>query len=407
MSHILPVDTTVLFYSDSGAADPFILDSATSGVLDEDRLEGSTPVDITSDVFTVTVRRGRSRWLDDIQTGTASVSVENRDRDYDPTGGGTYSTDIVPGKRIVIKTGSTTIFTGDIDDWNLNYTIDGDATATAVASDYLSLLGRTKLDGFTATSQLSGERIAAILDRTEVDFPVADRDIDDGVTTLQADTVSAGTDVVTYAKLVERTEGGRLFVSADGKLTFRNRRTAIPSTASATFDDTGSNIPYSNIGIQVGSELLYNRATVTRAGGTVQSADNVTSQDAYGIRTLDYTGLLFTADSESQDFADFLVSRYGTPRARFELLEVNLARLNSTQANTVIGLELGDVVRVIYSPPGGGSAIDQYGVVDKIEHTVGIDSHRVRFGLSSALDQPIILDDVSFGVLDSDYILAY
>lgn len=407
MSHILPVDTTVEFYADSGSADPFILDSPTNGILDEDALEGTSPVDITSDVFSVTVRRGKSRWLDDIQAGVASITVENRDRDYDPTGSGTYSTDIVPGKRLVVKTGGTTIFTGDIDDWNLNYTIDGDATATAVASDYLTLLGRTKLDGFTATSQLSGERLEAILDRIEVDFPVADRDIDDGVTTLQADTVSAGTDVVTYAKLVERTEGGRLFVSADGKLTFKNRRTAIPSTAAATFDDTGSNIPYSNIGVQVGSELLYNRATVTRAGGNVQSADNATSQDAYGIRTLDYTGLLFTADSDSQDFADFLVSRYGTPRARFELLEVNLARLSASQCATVIGLELGDVVRIIYSPPGGGTAIDQFGVVDKIEHTIGIDSHRIRFGLSSALDQPLILDDAVFGALDSDYILAY
>ena len=404
---MLPVATTVEFYADSGAADPFILDSATNGILDEDVLEGTSPVDITSDVFSVSVRRGRSRWLDDVQAGVCSVSVENRDRDYDPTGGGTYSTDIVPGKRLVIKTGGTTIFTGDIDDWNLDYTIDGDATATAVASDYLSLLGRTKLNEFTATSQLSGERLEAILDRGEVDFPVADRDIDDGVTTLQADTVSAGTDVATYAKLVERTEGGRLFVAADGKLTFRNRRTAIPSTASATFDDTGSNIPYSAIGVQVGSELLFNRATVTRAGGNVQDADNATSQDAYGIRTLNYDNLLFTSDTDSQDFADFLVSRYGTPRARFETLEVNVAALTSGQASTVIGLELGDVVRVIYSPPGGGSAIDQSGVIDKIEHTVGVDSHRIRFGLSSALDQPIILDDVVFGVLDSDYILAY
>lgn len=407
MSHILPLDTTVEFYADSGTADPFILDSPTNGILDEDTLEGTTPVDITSDIFTVTVRRGRSRWLDDIQAGTCSISVENRDRDYDPTGGGTYSTDIVPGKRLRIKTGATTIFTGDIDDWNLNYTIDGDATATAVASDYLTLLGRTKLDAFTATSQLAGERLEAILNRTEVDFPVADRNIDNGVTTLQADSVSAGTDVATYAKLVERTEGGRLFVAADGKLTFQNRRTAIPSTATATFDDTGSNIPYSNIGIQVGSELLYNRATVTRNGGTVQSADNATSQDAYGIRTLDYTGLLFTADSDSQDFADFLVGRYGTPRARIELLEINLARLNSSQANTVVALELGDVIRVIYSPPGGGTAIDQTGVVDKIEHTIGIDSHRIRFGLSSSLDQPLILNDPIFGALDSEYILAY
>jgi len=122
---------------------------------------------------------------------------------------------------------------------------------------------------------------------------------------------------------------------------------------------------------------------------------------------LNYDNLLFTSDTDSQDFADFLVSRYGTPRARFETLEVNVAALTSGQASTVIGLELGDVVRVIYSPPGGGTAIDQTGVVDKIEHTVGVDSHRIRFGLSSALDQPIILDDVVFGVLDSDYILAY
>ena len=81
MSHILPLDTTVEFYADSGAADPFILDSLTNGILDEDTLEGTTPVDITSDIFTVTVRRGRSRWLDDIHAGTCTISVENRDRD--------------------------------------------------------------------------------------------------------------------------------------------------------------------------------------------------------------------------------------------------------------------------------------------------------------------------------------
>lgn len=401
MSHILPVDTTVDFYSTGGVADPFVLDSAESGVLGEDVLEGVAPVDITADVFSVTVRRGRSRWLDDVQAGTCSVSVENRDRDYDPTGGGTYSNDIVPGKRLRIKTNGIPIFDGTIDDWNLNYTIDGDATATAVASDAFSLLGRTKLDGFTATSQLAGERIVAILDRSEVQFPESDRDIDDGVQTLQADTVSAGTDVATYAKLVERTEGGRLFVSADGKLTFRNRRTATPSTAQATFDDTGTNIPYSNIGVQVGSELLFNRATVTRAGGTVQSADDVNSQDAYGIRTLDYTNLLFPDDADSQEFANFLVSRYGTARVRFELLEVNLARLSAAQCTTVLNLDLGEVVRVIYSPPGGGSAIDQFGVVDKIEHTVTVDSHRIRFSLSTALDTYFTLDDPEFGILQS------
>ncbi|MGA1112014.1 MAG: hypothetical protein ACO3VO_10500, partial [Ilumatobacteraceae bacterium] len=251
-------------------------------------------------------------------------------------------------------------------------------------------------------------RLGAILDLPEVDFPAGTRDIDNGVTTLQADTIAAGTDVVTYAKLVERTEGGRLFVSADGDLTFKNRRTPVTSTVAATFDDTGSNIPYSGIGIQVGSELLYNRATVTRLGGAVQDADNTSSQTSYGVRALDYTGLLFTTDDESQTFASFLVSRYGTPRVRIDMLEINLARLSVTDANTVIGLELGDLVRVIYSPPGGGSALDQNGIVEGIEHTIGIDQHRVKLSFSSALETTVfVLNDAVFGVLDSVYTLAY
>lgn len=382
MSHTLPIDTTVFI--------------------------GDTPSDITSDVMSVSVRRGKSRWLDDVQAGTCSFTVDNRDRDYDPTIANAYSSLIVPQTKVTIKTGATEVFVGLIDDWNLDYTIDGMATASAVASDALSTLGRAKIDELTTTSQLAGVRLEAILDLPEVDFPSGDRDIDNGVTTLQADTIQGGTDVVTYAKLVERTEGGRLFVSADGKLTFQNRRTPVTSTVAATFDDTGSNIPYSAIGVQVGSELLYNRATVTRLGGAVQDADNSSSQTSYGVRALDYSGLLFTTDSESQTFASFLVAKYGDPKVRIDTLEINLSRLSVAQANTVVGLELGDLVRIVYTPPGGGAAIDQNGILEGIEHQIGIDQHRVRLSFSSALETTVfVLNDVVFGVLDSVYTLAY
>ena len=75
---ILPLDTTVEFYSTGGVADPFVLDSAESGVLGEDVLEGVLPVDITADVIQIAVRRGKSRWLDDIQAGTASITLNNQ-----------------------------------------------------------------------------------------------------------------------------------------------------------------------------------------------------------------------------------------------------------------------------------------------------------------------------------------
>jgi hypothetical protein len=400
------VSTAVLFYSDSGTADPFTLDSATSGVLDSDVLEGVTPVDITSDVYAIRIDRGRSRWLDDFTSGTCSISLNNRDRKYDPNGGGTYSNEIVPGKRFRITTASTPIFDGVTDDWDIQYTLDADSTASVVISDGFSDLGRTILTQTVTTSQLSSDRLTTILDRSDVGFPSAKRDIATGVTTLQADTIADGTDVATYTQLISRTEGGRVFIAADGNLTFRNRYETQTTIGALKFADDGTGVPFYGLSVAVGSELLYNRSLITRTGGSDQAADNLTSQDSYGVRTLAYTGLLFNSDSDSLNFAQYLVSRYGTPEVRISGLAINLHALDATQAGNVVGTELGDVIQVVYSPPGGGTAIDVFAVVDKISHEIGPQHHMVTFGLS-ATSQAFTLDSAVFGKLDGDYALGY
>jgi len=86
---------------------------------------------------------------------------------------------------------------------------------------------------------------------------------------------------------------------------------------------------------------------------------------------------------------------------------VNLAALSGSQAVDVASVELGEVVQVEFSPPGGGTPIQRYGLVEGIEHMVGIDSHRVMFRLSSLDDAPFVLDDPVFGVLDGEAVLAY
>lgn len=402
----LPLATAVLFYSDSGVADPFTLDSATSGILDSDVLEGVAPVDITSSAYSVRITRGRSRWLDDFQPGVCTVSLDNRDRAFDPLGAGTYSSDIVPGKRFRITTGGTPIFDGVTDDWNIDYTLDDDSRAYAIISDGFSDLGRTLLTETTTSSQLSSDRLTTILDRPDVNFPTAYRDIDTGVTTLQADTIADGTDVATYAQLIARTEGGRLFIAADGDLTFRDRYETQTTAGALKFADDGTGVPYQKIAVAVGSELLYNRALINRQGGTQQIADNLTSQDTYGIRTLEYADLLFDTDADSDNFAEYLVSRYGTPEVRFSDLEVNLHALDGTQAGNVVALDLGAVIQVVYSPPGGGTAIDQYAVVDRIAHEIGPERHMIRFGLSKTA-QAFTLDSDPFGELDGPYLLGY
>jgi len=72
----------------------------------------------------------------------------------------------------------------------------------------------------------------------------------------------------------------------------------------------------------------------------------------------------------------------------------------------VIGTELGDVIEVVYSPPGGGTAIDRYAVVDRISHEIGPQLHNIVFGLSKTA-QAFTLDSDPFGELDGDYPLGY
>ena len=407
MSH-LPLQTTVTAYFDVPTTPVFILSDPVKGKLDDTTyvLAGDIATDITADVTNVKIKRGRSRWLNEITSGTFSVAFDNKDGDYNPIGAGAYTNNIVPGKRIQIDAGGLPIFDGLVDDWDVTYQLNKNSIAVAVGSDVLTRLGRQKIDSFTTTSELSGARVNAILDQPEVDFPAGQRNIDTGLTTLQADTIPADVDVVTYLQLVSRTESGRLFAAADGVLTFQQRNTA-PSTANVPkLADDGTGIPYVGLDIAVGSELLYNRAEVTREGGTTQVEDNTASQTTYGIRTVVQNGLLFNSDIDAESYAEYLVNKYATPEARFSAIDINLVTLTTQQAATVCALELGDVVQIVFTAPGN-DPIDQYAIVEGIAHDINLNTHRVQLALSSLQEGAFILDDQVFGVLDSDAVLSY
>ena len=65
-----------------------------------------------------------------------------------------------------------------------------------------------------------------------------------------------------------------------------------------------------------------------------------------------------------------------------------------------MGLELGDTVKVVFTPESVGDPIEQYVTIDSIEHQVSAVTHAMRFNLSQA-NVGFILDDLVFGVLDT------
>jgi len=402
----VPNTTVEIGFDLSSLGGPFFtLDDPVQGVLDNTDfvLGGTLFYDVSEYLLDLQVNRGRSRELDRFNAGLSNVVFNNRSRIFDPLySSSPYYGQIVPHREIRVKANGTAVFYGIVDDWNLDYSPNGDNTATASASDGFSLLATQSLSAHTAIVELSGERISSVLDKPEVNWPLESRLIEDGLTTLQANPVDQGTNVLDYLQTITSSEPGFIFIGKDGNFNFQQRTQDISSSSVKTFTDDGTGIPFNNLQVVYGSEQLYNRVSVTRLNGETQTVEDTDSQNQYGISTLELSNLLLNSDTDSLYLASYLLSKYAEPEYRFEALEIELARLDTTEQNQVLGLELTDVIRIIFTPNGIGSSIDQYALITGIQHQSNSVSYRVTIGLSTLDYANFVLDDLVFGQLDDD-----
>jgi hypothetical protein len=136
------------------------LDTGTLG-------DGAFFYDISSSVRSVSTSRGRRRALERFGTGTATITLDNRDRAFDPTNTASpyYNatvgvTGVVPSIPVVIRAtwnGVTyPIFRGFIDSWAFNYSDAGigDATATISCSDAFKTLSNV-IGGLPSSASIS------------------------------------------------------------------------------------------------------------------------------------------------------------------------------------------------------------------------------------------------------------
>lgn len=350
-------------------------------------LAGDIAQDITTYVQGVAINRGRpSLVFSDVLAGRWTLTLNNFDRTFDPFfDSSPFLDNIVPGKRIQIRTYNNVIADGFIEDWNLFYAPNGRSTAQIVATDGLAALAAIELAGHTATSQGSGARVNAILDRTEVGWGL-NRSIATGSATLQADTVDAGTNVLAYLQAVNRTELGKLFMSRNGVLTFRGRDQTLDVLSGVKFSDTGADIPYQGISVQYGSDLLYNRIRLQRVGGTEQTVDDAASIEKYRPRTFSATELLHNSDAQVLELAQYLLGIYKEPAVRIAGLDIDLSRLTETQRQSVIVLDIGDVIEVQFTPNNIGDPIAQWAAIEGIEHRITPSTHEIRLSLGSTVE---------------------
>ena len=382
----------------------FTLNDPVKGLLDNTTypLVGDTYVDVTSYVKDLSISRGASRELIGFQTGQASVSFNNHTRIFDPFfTTGTYFGQIVPRKKFQVVTNGINVFTGTIDDWNLSYDVSGDSIASITCSDGFSYFSNTLLDGFTNVSQLSGARVNAILNRPEVNWPTADRNIDTGNSTLQADVVDNGTGALGYLQTVALSENANLFMDKSNLVQFADPTIIIEKNIIPTFADTGlaNTIPYTNIDVVYGTENLYNRVSVTNDGGSTQTQSDTASQTSYGISAFSLDGLFLTDDAGANSLATKILGRYKDPELRIQSLVVDLGSLDDSDQFTILDLELLDICKVVFTPNQIGNAIDNYVEIIGLSSNMSPDSNKLQIFFRSIGQNPFILDDTENGRL--------
>ena len=377
----------------------FTLDDAVRGELDgEYGLGGLQFVDVTERVKNFSIARGRRSDFAAYPAGQAVVELNNHDRAFDPLyDESPYAGNIIPRRQIRITSGGIVQFVGWVNDWNLDYLVNGDSVVTAIAIDATSIFAKQAITGFTPDEELSGARINRILDLGDVGWSEEFRDIDAGQQLMGNQPIDDGANVLQYLQTISQSEPGSLFVDKTGNVTFRDRDN-FPTSETTTFLG-GTGIPFQNIAVVYGSENLYNEVQVSRLSGGTAIASDLASQASYGIKNLAINDLLMANDDQALELALVYAQRYSQPEYHFDSVEVNVLKLSPAQQDEILDLDIGDIARIEFTPNGIGDPIVRFSEVISLNSQVGPQTHYVTLGFQALDYTALILDDAVFGRL--------
>jgi hypothetical protein len=395
------------FQSTTGFGTPFLLNDAFYGVLDtagRGTLGGVTMVDLTYLVESVNITRGRSRQLDQFNAGTATIAFDNASQILNPSNTSSpYYPFVLPRCPVQILANGIPIYTGLVTDWNLDYDISNQDMMYASCSDQFTVLANQALNAVTPSAEASGTRINTVLSYSEINYQGA-RAIDTGSSMLGAYAIAQDTNVLNYLQLINTSEQGYLFMSANGTLTFKGRSSVLNPVAGATFNTDGTGLPYQTLVNQYGDEFLYNYVVTQSPAGAKQTASNATSIALYQAQQYALMDLLNSTTSEVAGLGNYLLGKYQNPVLRFTGLSTQMAALSTANQNIILGLDMTSICTVVKNFVVGTPATEtQTLIVSGISHNITPGSHIVSYTFESTDgNQYLTLDDAIFGTLDNN-----
>jgi len=387
-----------------------------TGILDVNVLADSTAVivDVSDQINYIQTSRGRNALVDQFQTGQLTLRIVDQNGDFNPTNpSGPYYELLTPMKKVQISAtyGATTysLFSGFITSYVNTQPKDATEVAytTIQAVDAFRLAQNAQVSTVTGASagNLSGTRINQILD--QIDWPATMRDVDAGLTTLQADPGTPRTSLGAMQTVAD-SEYGALYVNTDGEFVFQDRAVTAGSIGGTvtTFNDDGTGISYANAMWKLDDNLIFNSAQVSRAGGSPQTAINQPSIDKYFIHSYNLQDLLMQTDAVALDYAQAYVASRAETQVRCDGIELDLYTDNYN-SGIIAALELDffDPIKIVTTQPGG-STLDNTLQIFGVATTITPNSFRVFFTTLEPVIDALILNNNIYGTLDYN-VLSY
>jgi hypothetical protein len=407
------VNAIINFSTGPSFAQAFIIGS---GILGTNVLADSAAVivDVSNQVNRIETKRGRNALIDEFQTGTLALRIVDQNGDFNPENPASpYYTYLTPMKKVQITAtyGSTTypIFSGFITSYVTTYPREAeDVTYTTItAVDAFRLAQNAQISTVTGATagQLSGTRVNEILD--EISWPATMRDVDAGLTTLQAD---PGTNRTALAALttVSNSEYGALYVNANGEFVFQDRTVTVGSIAGTptVFADDGSGIEYNDVAWVLNDVLIFNKATITRSGGTAQVATNQASIDKYFLHSYFLNDLLMETDAVAMDYAKAYVASRAETTIRCDAVVLDLYTPNyNSGIIAALDLDFFDPITVKTTQPGG-SVLEKTLQIFGVSMAITPNSWKTTFTTLEPIIDGFIIGNVNYGVLGQN-VLSY
>ena len=411
----VPVINAIINFSTGPSfAQAMIIDQ---GILGTNVLADSAAVivDVSDKVNRIETNRGRTALSDQFQTGALTLRIVDQNGDFNPQNvTGPYYNLLTPMKKVQITATFNNvtypIFSGFITSYVTTYPDDSGedlAITTIQAVDAFRLAQIAQISTVTdaTAGQLSGTRINKILD--QIDWPESMRDIDAGLTTMQAD---PGTNRTALSALttVSTSEYGALYVDGYGSFVFQDRAVTVGSIGATptVFADNGTGIVYFDASWILNDVLIFNKATITRTGGSAQVASNQASIDKYFLHSYFQDNLLMQTDAVALDYAQAYVASRAETTIRCDAIVLDLYTPNyDTGVVAALDLDFFDPITIITTQPGG-SLLEKTLQIFGVRMNITPNSWKTTFTTLEPVIDGFIIGNVDYGVLGQN-VLSY